>query len=188
MGRNAKSVALHLAQGNPNRLTKAEIEARKQCEVKLGKSELRNVKVPDYVKLDVHAYKKWQELIKNYKEAAKDGIEILTTSDIEILAKYCTTYSEYIGLIDRRKRIDTIDFVGLDDKLKNKLKGEKRKSTNELLKLDHIIKLETAINKKHEILIKLEDRLFLNPLSKVKNVPKKEKEKDYNPLEGEYDI
>jgi len=188
MGRNAKSVALHLAQGNPNRLTKEKIRERQESEIKLGKSELKNIVAPDYVKLNIHAFKKWSELIKNYKEAAKNGTEILTTSDIEILAKYCITHSEYISLIERRQRVDNIDFVSLNDKMKNVIKGVKRKSMNELLRLEHIMKIEAAINKKHDILIKLEDRLFLNPLSKVKNIPRPEKEKPKNPMEDEFGI
>lgn len=185
MGRNAKSIALHLAEGNPNRLTKAEIEARKQSEIKLGKSDLKNIQPPDYVKLDIIAYGKWQAAMKNYREAAKSGTEILTTSDVEVLAKYCTTYSEYLSLIERRKRVDDLDFVSLRDDAQ-KIKGKKRKTMNELRRLDEVLKIESAINKKHEILIKLEDRLFLNPLAKVKNVPKREREKPSNPMETRF--
>jgi hypothetical protein len=39
-----------------------------------------------------------------------------------------------------------------------------------------------------DMLIKMQDRLFLNPLSKCKNVPKKEADKPKNPMEDEYDI
>lgn len=185
MGRNAKSVALHLAEGNPNRLTKTEIEARKQSEIKLGKSDLKNIQPPDYVKLDIIAYGKWQFAMGNYMDAAKSGIEILTTSDVEILAKYCITYSEYLSLIERRKRVDGLDFVSLRDDAK-KIKGAKRKAMNEVLRLKEVLSIETAINKKHEILIKLEDRLFLNPLAKVKNVPKRVPEKPSNPMEARF--
>jgi len=188
MGRHAKPIALHIAEGNPTRLTKAEIKARQENEIKLGNTNLKGVKAPEYVRLDVIAYTKWQSVMKNYKDAANQGIEVITTSDVEVLAKYCTTYSEYLSLIDRRRRIDNIDFVGLDPKLMNSLKGEKRNSMNELLRLKEILSLESAINKKHEILIKLEDRLFLNPLAKVKNVPKKEKEKPKNEMEEEFAI
>jgi len=51
-----------------------------------------------------------------------------------------------------------------------------------------LLRIETAINKKMDMLIKMQDRLFLNPLAKVKNVPKKEKVKPNNPLESEYGI
>ena len=187
MGRAAQKVEIILAKGKSHHLTKAEIERRKEAEIKLGKNDISKLRPPDYLKLDIVAYKQWQKLIKDYKEAASNGHEILSTTDIDILAKYCITYSEYLSLIERRKRIDDIDFVSLREDAK-KIKGEKRKSMNEMLRLDNILKIESAVNKKHDLLIKLEDRLFLNPLAKVKNVPKKEKDKPINPMEEEYDI
>jgi hypothetical protein len=51
-----------------------------------------------------------------------------------------------------------------------------------ILSVGGLIAIETAINKKMDMLIKMEDRLFLNPLAKVKNVPKKEPEKPADPL------
>lgn len=152
MGRNAKPIALHIAQGNPNRLTKAEIEARKKSEIKLGEQKF---KCPQFIKDDVIAYKKWKELIKEYKIAAENGIELLTSSDIGLLARYCKTFSEYERLLQRK---------------------------NYEMELNEILALETAINKKMDMLIKMEDRLFLNPLAKVKNVPKKEPQKEKDPL------
>ncbi len=47
---------------------------------------------------------------------------------------------------------------------------------SQLASIEGILKLETAINKKMDMLLKLQDRLFLNPLAKVKNVPKPKKE------------
>jgi phage terminase small subunit len=187
MGRNAKSVALHLAEGNPNRLTKDELNRRLEAEIKLGNSDLKNIQAPDNVKADIVAYKKWLTVMKNYKDAAKNGIEIISSSDIDALAIYCITYSEYLSLIERRKRVDQIDFVSLRDDA-NRIKGEKRKAWNELLRLKEILNLESAINKKNDIIIKYQDRLFLNALSKVKNVPVQEKRKPDNPLEREYNI
>jgi phage terminase small subunit len=186
MGRNAQPIGV-LQQTGKKHLTKKEIADRKANEIKLGKTDLSKIVPPEHVKADINAYKQWQKLIKDYKDAAKNGVELLSTTDVEILAKYCITHSEYLGLIERRKRIDDIDFVSLREDAK-KIKGQKKKSMNELLRLKEVLSIESAINKKHEILIKLEDRLFLNPLAKVKNVPKKEKEQPYNPLEGEYDI
>lgn len=187
MGRNAQNIDLLVAKGNKH-FTKAEIAARKEAEVKLGEKDLKKIKPPAYVINNLVAYEKWKSLIKEYKEAAKNDIEILTSTDIEILAKYCITYSEYLSLIDRRNRVDDIDFVGLDDKLKKTVRGEKRKAMNELMRIEQVLKIETAINKKHDLLIKLEDRLFLNPLAKVKNVPKSAKEKPKNPMEAKFNI
>lgn len=188
MGRNAQPLEVLQAKGKKH-LTKAEIEARKAAEVKLGKNDLSKLKAPVYVQNNIVAYEKWKGLIKEYKEAAKQSIEILTTTDVEALAKYCITYSEYLALIDRRNRVDDIDFVAINHgKESGKIRGAKRKSFNEVYRIDYVLKLETAINKKHDLLIKLEDRLFLNPLAKIKNVPKPAKEKPKNPMEEEYNV
>jgi phage terminase small subunit len=189
LGRNAQKLEILQATGKKH-LTKAEIEARKQAEIKLGKDDLKKVVAPDYVKNNIVAFDKWKSLINEYKEAAKNNIEILTSTDIEVLAKYCITHSEYLALIDRRNRVDDLDFVMINygPEESKKIKGERRKSLNEYYRIDHILKLETAINKKHDLLIKLEDRLFLNPLAKIKNVPKPQKEKPNNPMEEDYDI
>ena len=162
-GRHAKAVALHISQGNPNKLTRAEIERRKEAEVKLGKNDLDKLKPPAYVENDVVALRYWKQHLLEYKEAAKEGVEVLTSSDIGLLALYCKTFGEYESLI--------------------KLKQESQEVT-----IDTLIKLESLINKKMDMLIKMQDRLFLNPLAKVKNVPKREKEKPYNPMESEYGI
>lgn len=187
MGRPAQRIDIILANGRSHHLTKAEIERRKEAEVKLGKNDLSRIRPPDHVKNDVAAYRQWQKLIRDYKEAATNGHEILSTTDVDILAKYCITHSEYLSLIDRRKRIDEIDFVSFRADTKS-IKGGKRKSMNEMLRLDNVLKVEAAINKKHDLLIKLEDRLFLNPLAKIKNVSKKEKDKPKNIMEDEFDV
>jgi len=189
LGRNAQKLEMLQATGKKH-LTKAEIEARKQAEIKLGKDDLKRVTAPDYVRNNIVAFDKWKKLINEYKEAAKNNIEILTSTDIEALAKYCITHSEYLALIDRRNRVDDLDFVMINyqPEAAAKIRGQKRKALNEYYRIDNVLKLETAINKKHDILIKLEDRLFLNPLAKIKNVPKPQKLKPDNPMEEEYGI
>ncbi|MUG24758.1 terminase [Paenibacillus macerans] len=193
MGRNAKPVSLHLAQGNPNRLTKEEIQQRKESEIKLGKTELDRMKPPSFVKNDTVAYSYWKQLIKEYKEAAKQGIELLTSSDVSLLALYCRTYSEYEKLLKQYQKIETIAidddvfeeyFESLQAQAEeneqdiNEYGLRAMKYISQLASLEGVLKIETAINKKMDMLIKMQDRLFLNPLAKVKNVPKpKEKEK-----------
>ena len=161
MAMNAKPISLHLAEGNPNRLTKAEIAARREAEVKLGATDLSKIKPPPFVQDDTVALAKWRECIKDYKEAAKSGVELLTTSDAGTLALYCKTWSEHISLLNY---------------------------ANPKHDLGEALKLQTAINKKMDMLLKMEDRLFLNPLAKVKNVPRREPAKPANPMEDEYDV
>lgn len=150
MGRNAKPISL--VQGHR---TKAEIKHRKENEITLGSLDIKNIQPPDFVKGDTVAYKRWKHEIKNYQDAAAEGIEILTTADIGQLALYCKTYSEYENLLS----------------LKTQAEG-----------LSEVIKLETATNRKMDMLLKMQDRLFLNPLARVKNVPKKPIQKQQSPM------
>ena len=182
-GRNAKSISLHVAEGNPSRLTKAEIQQRKDAEIKLGGARL---KCPDYVKADPVALKKWRELKKDYAAAATAGVDLVKSSDIGILARYCKTFSEYQALLNAYQRVDNIHYDcveldefldDLDDEGKALFSYKVKKQLRDLFAISGILTIETAINKKGDMLIKMEDRLFLNPLSKVKNVPKKEADK-----------
>ena len=193
MGRRAKPVGLHIAQGNPNRLTKAEIERRKEAEIKLGDTVLNYSKVdcPTYVKEDLVAYDKWQELLREYRKAAKDGTELIKTSDLGVLARYCKTHSEYQGLLRHRAVVGNIELTPeevaeaenvLEDQYGKKMANNLFKKINYLLSVGGILSIDTAINKKADMLIKLEDRLFLNPLAKVKNVPKKQEKQKSDPL------
>ncbi|MNO29188.1 hypothetical protein D3C76_190960 [compost metagenome] len=191
MGRNAKPVSLHIAQGNPNRLTKEEIAARSENEIKLGKTELDRIKPPNFVKDDTVAYTYWKQLVKEYKEAAKQGVDLLSSSDVNLLALYCRTYSEYEKLLKQYQKIENIaidDYVFKEyfERLEAQADANEQdvneyglramKYLSQLASLDGVLKIETAINKKMDMLIKMQDRLFLNPLAKVKNIPKPKKE------------
>lgn len=176
-GRHAKPVALHLAEGNPNRLTKEEIKRREAAEVKLGEQDLKKLKKPSFITKDKVANKLWNDLIKEYKSAAEQGVELLTSSDVGTLALYCKTYSEYERLLAAYQRIDNIaaDSESLYQYILEQDDYVMKAMTQiaSLASIDGILKIETAVNKKMDMLLKLQDRLFLNPLAKVKNIPKK---------------
>jgi phage terminase small subunit len=159
-GRNGKSIDLHLAGGNTSHLTKAQIEARKNAEIKLGADDLKKVKAPPDIKNDANMYKRWKAIIADYKDAAARGIELISTSDIDAVATYCRTFSEYENLQAARSAMNPIF------------------QRDPLMMLDPFLKLEAAINKKSDQLLKFQDRLFLNPLAKVKNIPKPAKQDD----------
>ena len=171
-GRNAKPIDIHIAGGNPSHLTKAEIQQRKDSEIKLGSSRL---KCPDYVKADPVALKKWRELTKDYYKAAADGgIDLVKSSDTGILARYCKTFSEYMQLCNTRNKL--LDMEIDWSQYERVFPEDFQDAVNKLLRVNVDLQLDTAINKKQDMLIKMEDRLFLTPLAKVKNVPQKPKE------------
>lgn len=182
-GRHSKPIGLHLAEGNPSHLTKEEIAARENAEVKLGKHELEKLKKPPFVSKDKIALKLWNELIKEYKTAAEKGIELLTSTDVGTLAMYCKTYSEYEHLLIQYQRLEKIvideqildEYIGRAEKV-DEVNYKALRYLSQLASMEGILKVETAINKKMDMLLKMQDRLFLNPLAKVKNVPKPAKE------------
>jgi len=179
-GRNAKPIGLHLAEGNPNNLTKEQIKQRQEAEVKLGANDISKLKKPSFVTRDKLANAYWNQLIKEYKTAAEQGIELLSSSDVGMLALYCKTYSEYENLLKAYQRIDSIaqDSDPLYKYILEQDDYAMKAMTQiaQLASIDGILKIETAINKKMDMLLKMQDRLFLNPLAKVKNVPKAKKE------------
>ena len=179
-GRHARPVALHLAEGNPSHLTKAEIKARQEAEIKLGENDLSKLRMPAYVRKDKTAAKLWRELIKEYKSAAAQGVELLTSADVGLLGRYCKTFSEYERLLESHQRIEKIaeDTSNLNHFIQQQedFVAEAMSQLAQLASIDGILKVERAINQKMDQLVKMEDRLFLNPLAKVKNIPKQAKE------------
>lgn len=168
-GRNAQPIDILQATGKKH-LTKAEIELRKNSEIKFGGQQLT---CPAYVKANKEAYKKWQEAIALYA-----GFDFVSSGDAGLLGRYCMTFSEYLDLIARRGRIDAIsrdcddvmDYVADSEEFDFRLK----KKLLDMVSTSAVLNLDTAINKKMDMLIKMEDRLFLNPLAKLKNVAKPE--------------
>ncbi len=51
-----------------------------------------------------------------------------------------------------------------------------KKQLRDMISINALLQIESAINKKVDMLMKMEDRMFLNPISKIKNIPKKAKE------------
>lgn len=182
-GRNAKPIGLHLAEGNRSHLTKEEINQRQDAEVKLGANDITKLLAPAYVRKDKVAAATWRQLIKEYKKAADQGVELLTSSDVGLLARYCKTASEYEKLLASYQRVEKIaedtdklyDYILEQDEFAMKAMTQ----LAQLASIDGVLKIETAINKKMDQLVKMEDRLFLHPLAKVKNILQpKEKPKE----------
>lgn len=167
MGRPAKPVELHLANGNKRHLTNEEKQRRKDGEIKIGKKKFL---CPVFVQNDKFAYEKWKEIIDLYRD-----VDFVSNGDTGHLARYCKTFSEYLNLIDRMSHIKNIseDSNDIDEYIDEHFDDRIKKQLMDMVSTSAILQLETAINKKQDMLIKMEDRLFLNPLAKVRNVPKK---------------
>lgn len=164
-GRNAMPVALQVLQGNPNRLTKEDIEFRQDAQIELGNDVF---KCPDYIRKNKIANKKWKEIVKLYR---CNGTQIASSADVGIISRYCLAHSEYVTMVKMReefyKELDYMEYS--------------IKKRFELLKDSQI---EQQINKKSELLLKMENNLFLTPLAKIKNIPKKPPESEQESMLG----
>lgn len=187
VGRNAKPIDLIMADGNKRHLTKAEIEHRKNTEIRFGNDKLV---CPKHIKNDKIAYAKWKELIRLYKD-----FDFVASGDIGMLGRYCMAYSEYMDLLERRTmvcqlmpKVDDDENEIIEDQLDAGNVHPKRiqkmiEKYEYILSIGGIISLDKAINAKMDALVKMEDRLFLNPLAKIKNVPKKPPEEEKTELD-----
>lgn len=175
-GHNVKPLALHIAGGNAGHFTKAELKAKAEGEIKFGTGSLNP---PSEVKKDKIAYDKWKELVKLYK-----GVGFISSGDTGTIAEYCTAYSEYRELLAQKKHLSNIDIEEVNEEtkfIKDALgMGGKDarsiarvfKKIDYLVSLNGYLQLDKAINSKRDQLLKFSDRLFLNPLSKIRSVPK----------------
>ena len=145
-GRKAKPVQLHI-HDNVSKKTKAEIEARlaQEAGMRFGGHDFV---APSEIKSDKIALKKWNEIVDLYISAQ---IDFVTTADTGILMQYCLTYSEYINLINTRKKI-------MKDNKKDVVAGYGLLESS---------KIEHNINKKNELLSKLGKILYLDPQSRL---------------------
>ena len=166
MGRNAQPIDILTKTGRKH-LTKAEIEGRQAAEIKTGNNILR---CPDYVRHDAHAFKKWKEIMKVYRLA-----DFVSSGDVGTLARYCMTHSEYLGYVEKRKALEDIEINW--QKYGDIFPEDFIYQIESLLKLGPLVMIDSQLNKKNDLLTKSEDRSFLNPLAKVKNIPKSQPEK-----------
>lgn len=151
MSRTAKPIQLYESAGNPNRLTKAEIQRRKDSEIKIKN---KTFKASEIVMQDQRALKEFKRLKKLYKE-----IEFIGSLDEYIINQYCLSVSELDDLV-----------VALNLARENM----KAKSSAKRIKgLADFMAIDTEVRMKRNEIIKLSDRLYLDPVARTKNVPKK---------------
>ncbi len=153
MGRPGKPIDVLTLDGKKH-LVKSEIEQRRANE-KLMHSGVKNYIPSNQVLNNPDALLMFKKLKKLYKNISYvDGL------DENIINRYCLIHSETI----------------INENILNILSA----SINESLDVDNLIKVSSQISnvtnsiyKLREMLLKIEDRLLLNPTARIKNVPKK---------------
>lgn len=160
-GKNKQPMALTIMQGGNVKKSNETINRYKEHTKKMQVGEKTLIASQNILNNPV-ALRKWNELTKIYSE-----FEFVTEVDTSAIEKYCIMTADWQHLIDCRRDI-------------------MQKSTSNLGAYAVIkeMGLDEKINKKVDTLMHLEDRLFLNPLSRLKSVPKKQEEKKESHLES----
>ncbi len=175
-----KPLELHIHGGNKGRLGADEQEDRADAEITMG--DLR-FSVPENVKKNKAALKKWNEVTKIYKAAR---LTVVSSTDNGVIGRYCMLYAEYDELIEQRRLVSDLDFPSDDiDEIMAVTDAEYRRARARRLwgiveyftKLDGLLKLDKAINTKLKSILDVEDRIFMNPAAKVRTLPIRRKPK-----------
>ena len=177
-GRPAKPIGMHIYDGKKH-LTKAEIKHRQENEIRLGTPEL---KMPSTVRQNPVAKKKWKELEKLY-----EGFDFVSSSDVGIISQLCLAYAELDNLLGHLRTIENIEPFEPEEELEITEVLEERLGARQIrnmwkkfeycMSVGGILAVNKAIDAKRSVIRSLEDRLYLNPLAKNRNVPKKPAEK-----------
>ena len=148
----SKSTELLLLEGKSH-LTKAEIAYRQSVEKYLSTKDNMFFEQPR-VKADKIAHQEFMRLRRLYGK-----IEFVEALDQQIINRYCLEVSntQQLQAVLDRLYIDLDVVKQMEDRLRI---------------YDLIHKAGIAMNKNKELLLKYEDRLFLNPATRLKAVPK----------------
>ena len=151
-GRTSKPTELILLEGKSHR-TKAEIEYRKQAEETLYTGE--NFKETKQVKNNKVAHTEFLRLKRLYSK-----ISFVDALDEQVINRYCLEISNQFRLEE------------LLDKLEDKLDDADIEPKHLISLAKSISSILSNINKSKELLLKYEDRLFLNPAGRMRSIPK----------------
>lgn len=161
MGRNAKPPDLLIMEGKSHK-TKTELEERRTRQVK---SKYKTIKPDEQIMQDPRAMEEFKFLLKMYKD-----MEYVGMMDSHIISQYCMSVSELNDL--------TQEMLKMRQQLKETRKYKSSKKHGALLAA--CVELDKEIRMKRQEIIRLADRLYLDPVARTKNVPKKEKKAKEN--------
>jgi len=151
-GRPSKPVQLIKLEGNKDHRTKAELEHREKAEKSLYTGT--TFKESPAVKADPVAHREFLRLKKLYK-----SIQYVDGLDEQIINRYCMLISQEQALAKmmERMRQDIGEVEDVQDRLRI---------------YESIAGVTDKTMKTREMLLKIEDRLFLNPTGRIKSIPK----------------
>lgn len=161
-GRPSKPVQLLKIEGRSHR-TKKELDHREKAEKSLYTGT--TFKESPAVKADPIAHKEFLRLKKLYK-----SIQYVDGLDEQIINRYCLLISQEHALAKmmERMRLDIDEVSDIEDRLRI---------------YESIAGVTDKVMKTREMLLKIEDRMFLNAAGRIKSIPKQPpEEKKESPM------
>lgn len=161
MARPSKPTDLIVIEGKSHR-TKQELEYRSEQEKRLRTG--KKFQASKDVKADPEAYAKFKQLRKLF-----GGIVFVEGLDETFINRYCLLHAETRRMEQQMRELE------------NRASGEDLGFEETLNLAKTIMGLDKQLMKRRDMLMHMEDRMFLNPVSRIKAIPKKppsEKEED----------
>ena len=151
MARPSKPTELIVLEGRGHR-TKAELEHRKKAEKSLYTGQ--TFRASEEVRQNEVAHREFKRLKSLYSK-----IQYVDGLDEQIINRYCLELANLNNINERIEKLDN-ELDTVDD-------------SKERIKIYELMaRLDSATLKSKELLLKYEDRLFLNPTSRMKAIPK----------------
>lgn len=162
-GRTSKPTALLKLEGKSHR-TKKELQHREKAEKSLYTGE--TFKESPAVKVDPIAHKEFLRLKKLYNK-----IQYMDGLDEQIINRYCMLISQ------ERRLASTLKWMQMDIE-------EVETFEDRMTIYQYIAGVTDRVMKTRDMLMKLEDRLFLNPSGRIRAIPKtpQDEKKDEDPM------
>ena len=158
MARPSKPVDLIVLEGKSHR-TKEELRKREEAEKQLRTGT--QFKASKEVRENKEAYAKFKHLKKLFGE-----IIYVEGLDETFINRYCLLHAETSRMEQVMKETE------------DKAAGKNLEFEEMLDLAKTIMGLDKQLMKRRDMLMKMEDRMFLNPVSRIKSIPKKPPDKE----------
>jgi phage terminase small subunit len=165
--------------------TAAERKAREESEARLRPARQLPTNAPASIKDMKVAAETWRRVMREYNSAQG---EIVTRFDLDLLVDYCVLAEQvheldemrnnarqlYKYLIEKNKEMRDEGQVAESVMMSDKIQGM----------MDQIIKLDSRVDRKRDLMFKMRQHLYLTPRSRAGVAPEqKREEKEADPFE-----
>jgi len=173
--------------------TKKQVKERQDQDKAVRTIGVRDLVCPDFVRASPIALAKWNEVIEVFAGA---DFDVVSSGDVPHLARYCQAWAEYLDLVTLRERVRSADGFTWEEEKEIRFALDATgpsmaaaaklwEQVEMIMSVQGMLKIDAAINAKMKALSDMEDRAFLNPLAKTRNVARvKPSAKARDPLDA----